>query len=242
MLLNKKKLTILAILGAMILFLIGMRIFNEFLPKTEEELAQEQVVDNQIIPNSVLIVSDGSINEDVTPLKKQTLRYLFECDQYKYAEMIINEGFLSAQINSMLNYKEGFSSYEYVIISGGFCDFLLQLDIGDFNDTPGLCKIACDFFDICAKQSPNTKYILVGVPYFEDIKMASEIKEIKYTVADYNLALKLIADKYDNVYLLDFAEKTYETPANVSNNEYLYDANTLQLLYESFNRLKENIN
>lgn len=238
---NKRRIRALAIIGFVILGIIAFRIFDFLLPKTEEELLKEKYVDNQIIENSVLVISDGSINEDMVALKSDTFRYLFENDGYIYTEKIKQDGFLSSDtINPLLVYEESFGEYEYIIINGGFCDFLAQLEIGEFGiENTGLCETTTDFFDECSMKSPNTTYIIVGVPYFKDIEYFEGIDDMEYTVADYNFVLEMIANKYDNVYYLDFAETTYENPANISGNSYLYDTETLKVLYESFKKIEK---
>lgn len=232
--LQNKKIKALIIIGAVIVGLIGFRIADWLYP-SDKTPVEEKVIQNEYTENSILLLSDGSIDEDQTSIKSETMRYLAENDGYKYAEKIVDNGLLGSQLMyKMLEFDESFGKYQYVIINGGMRDFGVQESIGDIDSSGvGFCNAVYTFFDEASKKTPNTKYFLVGLPYVKDLKISDE-EEINISIADYNFALKTIADMYDNVYFLDFSENTKLEPIEFKYSDYFYDIDSLQKIYNSF--------
>lgn len=231
---NRKKITLWTILLVMFLGLIAFRLFDFSISKTEE--TENFIPENKVVKNSILVLSDGSINAQDTPLMEDTLKVLFENDGYQYEEIVTNQGTLSDNsiFSTILTYRSAYETYEYIIISGGIIDLMIGTELGEPGATDGsVAGMLTQFFDTAEQQSPYTKYLLVGIPYYQGYNDV----ETKYTIADYNALLKIIANKYDNVYVMNFVDKTLEDNILPVRNDLIYDKKSVKILYDSLNEI-----
>lgn len=227
---TKKKVFWIVIILVMLVVIAIIRIQEEFFsdkPNVEEtQTPTEESI--SIIDNTILFFSDSSIYSDKTLIKSESLKSLFNESDFIYTEKVSEYGMYNS-VNPLLGYTDDeIKKSEYIICHGGLLDLAAENEIGDFDDDEytviGYIRMHIDYI---IEKSPDTKIILVGIPCYND----EEISNYKYSIQDYNAAFKILSNKYDNVYFVDFYEITKDEPLSIQTEEYRYTFNNIKKLY-----------
>lgn len=216
------------IVAVMIAILVVIRIMEIFFPNEtasiEEPVALESI---EIVDKSIILFSDSAINSEKTILQSEKIATLFNETEYIYNERVVEYGMLN-MLKPIMSYTDAeIKKTEYLVISGGFLDMIADTEIGDFDDAEttiiGYLKKNIEHVK---EISPNTKIILLGIPC-HDLTGADQ----QYNINDYNLALEMLGNYYDNVYYIDLYSLTLDKPLVMKSTEYRYDYNTIQIIY-----------
>lgn len=231
---KKRKIFWFILMIVFVAFLIVMRFVNNRIDRTEEISTEQANTENEITKNSVLILSDGSIDSSKLLLKKEQIAYNFLCDNYDLTENIDDDGMYNDMSPLLVYDNDKLSKFEYVICSGGFFDYYAGTEIGDLDsDTTTFAGYLYTNIKELSSKMPNTKFFLVSIPYYKDIKSENST----YTVADYNLAIETIAKQFDNVYYIDIATETKNNPIEMHTDGLYYEKDTNNLIYNKFKEI-----